>query len=57
MSSWPFFLLSFFWAPWMFVPGESSTQTLVYRVLDTLDDDDDDDHTISFLHHVKIFSN
>jgi hypothetical protein len=25
-------------------PGESSTQTLFLRVMDTFDDDDDDDH-------------
>jgi len=32
-----------FWAPWMLFPGESSTQTLFLRVMDTFDDDDDDE--------------
>ena len=38
-----FAFIYIFWAPWMFVPGESSTQTLIFRVMDTFDDDDDDD--------------
>ena len=29
------------------VPGESSTQTLFLRVMDTYDDDDDDDESIN----------
>ena len=38
-----FAFIYIFWAPWMFVPGEFSTQTLIFRVMDTFDDDDDDE--------------
>jgi hypothetical protein len=38
----------------MFYSGESSTQTLFLRVMDTFDDDDDDDFNTSTLQHFNI---